>query len=115
MRRCIYVFRRQRQEDCHEFSFDASLGYTELLTDGGEDVGEAEVVHRVEGEQVIEELLLLIIAAQEGITLVQLPVRARHPHINPSQGEGEAKRAHFHKQMVRKQEMSGLKLLGITV
>lgn len=125
MRRCIYVFGRQRQEDCHEFSFDASLGYTmrlffkkkkkkkdsrrpvgsgaELLTDGGEDVGEAEVVHRVEGEQVIEELLLLIIAAQKGITLVQLPVRARHPHINPSQGEGEAKRAHFHKQMVRKQ------------
>lgn len=62
----------------------------ELLTDGGEDVGEAEVVHRVEGEQVIEELLLLIITAQEGVTLVQLPVRARHPHINPSQGEGRS-------------------------
>lgn len=47
----------------------------ELLTDGCEDVGEAEVVHCIEGEQVIEELLLLVIAAQEGITLVQLPVR----------------------------------------
>lgn len=40
--------------------------------DGCEDIGEAEVVHCVEGEQVIEELLLLVIAAQEGITLVQL-------------------------------------------
>lgn len=26
-RRCISVFGRQRQEDCHGFGFDASLGY----------------------------------------------------------------------------------------
>lgn len=34
---------------------------------------------------MIEELLFLVIAAQEGITLVQLPVRqeTRHQHINP--------------------------------
>lgn len=49
------------------------------LTDGGEDAGEAEVVDGVEREQVEEELLLLLLTAQEGVTLVQLPVdRAHH-------------------------------------
>lgn len=42
------------------------------LTDGGEDVGEAEVVDGVERQQVEEELLLLLLTAQEGVTLVQL-------------------------------------------
>lgn len=44
------------------------------LTNGGEDAGEAEVVDSVEREQVEEELLLLLLTAQEGVTLVQLPV-----------------------------------------
>lgn len=44
------------------------------LTDGGEDVGEAEVVDGVERQQVEEELLLLLLTAQEGVTLVQLSV-----------------------------------------
>lgn len=49
------------------------------LTDGGEDAGEAEVVNSVEREQVEEELLLLLLAAQEGVTLVQLPVGKPQP------------------------------------
>lgn len=69
----------------------------ELLTDGCEDVGEAEVVHCIEGEQVIEELLLFIITAQEGVTLVQLPVRqdktSKHQNTNKS--------VHFHSRWVR--------------
>lgn len=40
------------------------------LTDGGEDIGETEVVHCVEWQQVVEKLLFLIIAAQESISLV---------------------------------------------
>lgn len=43
------------------------------LTDGGEDAGEAEVVDGVERQQVEEELLLLLLTAQEGVTLVQIP------------------------------------------
>jgi len=44
------------------------------LTDGGEDAGEAEVVGGVERQQVEQELLLLLLRAQEGVALVQLPV-----------------------------------------
>lgn len=88
----------------------------ELLTDGGEDVGEAEVVHRIEGEQVIEELLLLIIAAQEGITLVQLPVRGKTSTHQSQPRRGEKLSVLIStSRWVRKQEMSGLKLLRITV
>lgn len=47
------------------------------LTNGGEDAGEAEVVDGVEREQVEEELLLLLLAAQEGVALVQLPEEHR--------------------------------------
>lgn len=54
---------------CHR-SYAADGG----RTDGGEDAGEAEVVNCVEREQVEEELFLLLLAAQEGITLVQIPV-----------------------------------------
>lgn len=43
------------------------------LTDGGEHAGEAEVVNGVKGQQMEEELLLLLLTAQEGIALVQLP------------------------------------------
>lgn len=41
------------------------------LTDGREDVGEAEVIHSIEGQEVVEKLLFLIITAEEGVSLVQ--------------------------------------------
>lgn len=56
------------------------------LTDGGEDAGEAEVVDGVEREQVEEELLFLLLAAQEGVALVQLPVAHRHNAARSGQG-----------------------------
>lgn len=64
-----------------------------LLTDGGEDTGKAEVVNSIEREQMEEELLLLLLTAQEGVTFVQLPVavsqvRFRYSkvhHISPHQ------------------------------
>lgn len=45
-------------------------------TDGGEDAGEAEVVHRVQTQQMEKKLLLLFFAPEEGISLIQLPVDA---------------------------------------
>ena len=47
------------------------------LTDGGENAGEAEIVHGVQTQQVKEELLLLLLTAQECIALIQLPVETR--------------------------------------
>lgn len=41
------------------------------LTDCCKDVSETEIVHGVEGQQVVKKLLLLIITAKEGIALVQ--------------------------------------------
>ena len=41
------------------------------LTDGGKDIGETEVVHSIEGQEMVEELLFLVITAQEGVSLVQ--------------------------------------------
>lgn len=64
------------------------MGSTGLLTDSCEDIGEAEVVNGIEREEVIEELLLLIITAQEGIALVQLSVREEAIHQSPRQKEG---------------------------
>lgn len=43
------------------------------LTNRGEDVGKAEVVHSVERKEMVEELLLLIITAQESIALIEFP------------------------------------------
>ena len=57
-------------------------GSVGLLTDGGEDIGEAEVIHGAEREEVVEELLLLVVAAQEGIALVQLPSGGRWPSVS---------------------------------
>lgn len=66
------------------------------LTDGGEDVGEAEVVDGVERQQVEEELLLLLLTAQEGVTLVQLPVgQSTTP---PGQVRSEYRESHIHYQ-----------------
>lgn len=41
------------------------------LTDGCKDVGEAEVIHSIKGQEVVQKLLLLIITAEEGVALVQ--------------------------------------------
>lgn len=53
---------------------EKAAGSTGLLTDSCEDIGEAEVIDGIEREEVIEELLLLVVTAQEGIALVQLSV-----------------------------------------
>lgn len=45
--------------------------FPETLTGGGVGVGEAEVIHSIEGQQVGEELFLLVLTAEEGIALVQ--------------------------------------------
>lgn len=42
------------------------------LTDGCKDIGKTEVIHGIKGQEVVKELLLFIIAAQESIALVQL-------------------------------------------
>lgn len=41
------------------------------LTDGCKDVGEAEIVHSIKGQQVVKKLLFLIITAEEGVALVE--------------------------------------------
>ena len=41
------------------------------LACSGEGVGEAVVINGVEGEQVVEELLPLLLAAEEGVTFVE--------------------------------------------
>lgn len=45
------------------------------LTDCGEDACEAEVIHSIEWEQVIQELFPFFFTAQESVTLVKLPSR----------------------------------------
>lgn len=42
--------------------------------DSREDIGEAEVIDGIEREEVIEELLLLVVTAQEGVALVEFLV-----------------------------------------
>lgn len=44
------------------------------LTDGGEGAGKTEVVHSVEGEQVVQKLFSLFLAEQECMRFIQLPV-----------------------------------------
>lgn len=68
------------------------MGSTGLLTDSCEDIGEAKVIDGIEREEVIEELLLLVVTAQEGIALVQLSVGEEAIHQSPSQKEGEEAR-----------------------
>lgn len=45
------------------------------LTDGCEYVGEAEVVHCIKGQEMVEELLFLIITAQESISFVKFSIK----------------------------------------
>ena len=47
-----------------------------LLTCAGVSIGEAKVVDGVQGQQVVQELLLLVLAAEERIPLVQAPATA---------------------------------------
>lgn len=47
------------------------------LTDGCKDVGETEVINSVKGQEVVEKLLLLIVTAEEGVSLVQFPERTK--------------------------------------
>lgn len=48
------------------------------LTDCSEDTCEAEVIHSIEREQVIQKLLPFFLTAQESVTLVKLPGRNKH-------------------------------------
>lgn len=52
------------------------------LTNCGEDIGKAEVVHSVEREEMVEELLLLIITAQESIALIEFPSKKQPNTLN---------------------------------
>lgn len=63
------------------------MGSTSLLTDSCEDIGEAKVIDGIERKEVIEELLLLVVTAQEGIALVQLSVKEEAIHQSPGQKE----------------------------
>lgn len=45
------------------------------LTDCSEDACEAEVIHSIEREQVIQKLFPFFFTAQESVTLVKFPER----------------------------------------
>lgn len=78
------------------------MGSTGLLTDSCEDIGEAKVIDGIEREEVIEELLLLVVTAQEGIAFVQLSVREEAIHQSPGQKEGkEARITQFWKETAK--------------
>ena len=51
------------------------VGVVGCLTCGNEAVCKTEEINGSEGEEVIQELLLLFICSQEGIVLVPLPAR----------------------------------------
>lgn len=64
----------------HKINMTSVFGLTTIrvaLTDGCKDVGETEVINSVKGEEVVEKLLLLIVTAEEGVTLVQFPERTK--------------------------------------
>ena len=65
------------------------MGSTGPLTDSREDIGEAEVIDGIEREEVIEELLLLVVTAQEGVALVEFSVgeEVTHQSLSPSAGK----------------------------
>lgn len=51
------------------------LSGVRTLTDGCEYIGEAEVVHSIKGQEMVEKLLFLIITAQESISFVKFPIK----------------------------------------
>lgn len=71
---------RDREKNGFEFISnldepDRCLASEKSPTDCGKDVGEAEVIHGVEGEEVVEKLLLLVVAAEEGVPFVEFSDR----------------------------------------
>lgn len=48
------------------------------LTDCGEDACEAEVIHSIQWEKVVQKLLPFFLTAQESITLVKFPSRNKY-------------------------------------
>lgn len=48
------------------------------LTDCGEDTCEAEVIHSIQWEKVVQKLLPFFLTAQESITLVKFPSRNKY-------------------------------------
>lgn len=84
---------------------EKASGSTGILTDSCEDIGEAKVINGIEREEVIEELLLLVITAQEGIALVQLSIGEKAIHQFPSQKERkEARITQFWKEPAKGRE-----------
>lgn len=66
---CVYV------DKTLVISNNENEGRVAALTDGGKDIGKAEVVHSVKGQEVVEKLLFLVITAQEGVALVQFSIK----------------------------------------
>ena len=58
-------------ETCYEVGM-----LLKLLTCAGVCIGEAKVVDSIQGQQVVQELLLLVLTAEECIPLVQAPATA---------------------------------------
>lgn len=58
--------------DVRETCYENGVPF-KLLTCAGVSIREAKVVDSVQGQQVVQELLLLILTAEERIPLVQAP------------------------------------------
>ena len=43
------------------------------LTDSGEDTGEAEIVHSIEGKKMVKKLLSFFFTTEKSITFIKLP------------------------------------------
>lgn len=50
----------------------------QILTDCCENIGKAKVINSIEWQEMIQELFLLIIAAEERVTLVEFSDKAKH-------------------------------------
>lgn len=78
------------------------MGSTGPLTDSREDIGEAEVIDSIEREEMIEELFLLVVTAQEGVALVELSVGEEITRQSLSQnGRKEARSIQFWREMAK--------------
>ena len=78
------------------------MGSTGPLTDSRDDIGEAEVIDSIEREEVIEELLLLVVTAQEGVALVELSVGEEVTSQSLSQnGRKEARSIQLWREMAK--------------
>lgn len=66
-----------------QWVFFKQAGIRLALTDCCKDVSETEIVHSIEGQQVVKKLLLLIITAEEGVALVQFSKKKRKKLLVP--------------------------------